>query len=52
VDIASPGGEVARNGRRELQAKAWKPVISSLNSKSEYQKDELFMIESHNNKDT
>lgn len=51
VDIASQGGEVARNARLELEAKTGKPVISSLNSKSEYQKDELFIIESNNNKD-
>lgn len=51
VDIASQGGEVARNARLELEAKTGKPVISSLNSKSEYQKDELFIIESNKNKD-
>ena len=51
VDIASQGGEVARNARLELETKTGKPVISSLNSKSEYQKDELFIIESNNNKD-
>lgn len=51
VDIASQGGEVARNARLELEAKTGKPVISSLNSKSEYQKDELFIVGSNNNKD-
>ena len=51
VDIASQGGEVARNARLELEAKTGKPVISSLNSKSEYQTDELFIIESNKNKD-
>ena len=51
VDIASQGGEVARNARLELEAKTGKPVISALNSRSEYQNDELFIKESNNSKE-
>ena len=51
VDIASQGGEVARNARLELEKKTGKPVISAQNSKSEYRSDELFIKESNNNKD-
>ena len=51
VDIASQGGEVARNARMELEKKTGKPVISAQNSKSEYRSDELFIKESNNNKD-
>ena len=43
VDIASQGGEVARNARLELEAKTGKPVISALNSRSEYQNDEILL---------
>ena len=51
VDIASQGGEVARNARLELEAKTGKPVISALNSRSEYQNDYLFIKESNNSKE-
>lgn len=51
VDIASQGGEVARNARLELEAKTGKPVISALNSRSEYQNEELFIKESNNSKE-
>lgn len=34
-----------------MMTETGKPVISSLNSKSEYQKDELFIVGSNNNKD-
>ena len=51
IDIASQGGEVARNARLELEAKTGKPVISALNSKSEFQNEGFFINESHNNKE-
>ena len=43
IDIASQGGEVARNARLELEAKTGKPVISALNSKSEFQNEGFFI---------
>lgn len=51
IDIASQGGEVARNARLELEAKTGKPVISALNSKSEFQNEGFFINEFHNNKE-
>ena len=54
VDIASQGGEVARNARLELETKTGKSVITSFNSKSENKQNELFIQETdkeHKNED-